>query len=94
MDKEKLVQLLSEPGLIAVGDFVDVTSRPGKTADITYYAVNMLVGSSTERFDIKAEAYGMLKTAKRYQRCYVVFTETTFRQSGNTVKNAVSVMLG
>lgn len=89
---EQKNKLLETTGLVAIGDLLNVDERT-KGQD-TYYTLNLVVGSSTERFELRAVDAGMLKQASRYSRVIVRFDTITFQKSGMTVKRAQEVLIG
>lgn len=91
MTNEQKVQLLSEPTLVAVADYLTVDKRTGKNNGVDYYTLSALVGSSTLKFETDAETVGFLRSLKKYSRIYISFDEMTFHNSGQTVKRAQKV---
>lgn len=90
LTNEQKVQLLSEPNLLAIGDFLGVEEREAKGAK--YYNMTAVVGQSTQKFEIEAVEYGKLMNMKKYARVYISFREFTFASSGNTVKRAINIL--
>jgi hypothetical protein len=86
------VQLLSEPKLVAVCDFLGTESRNGNNGT-EYHSLKAVVGNSTQSFDIEPILVGQAKTFKKYSRVLIEFEEFTFRNSGNTVKKALALTL-
>lgn len=95
MEKQKeeaLLALVSKPGLVAVGDFVDVSQRTGNNQK-EYFNASIIVGSSTERFDIEPALFAQLASVQKYKPVALRFEEIRFRESGNVLKKAVEAVL-
>jgi hypothetical protein len=89
LTQEQKVQLLSEPGMLAIGDFLAVESRTKENN--TYWTASVVVGNSTLKFEIEPLEAGQLKTIARYTKVYVHFSEFTFQKSGMTIKRALKI---
>lgn len=89
MTEGQRAQLVSEPGLLAVGDFLALESRT--KGEVTYWNAKLVVGDSTQEFDIKPEQVTLFQNVKKYSRCIVQYTEFRFQKSGMTVKRAVAI---
>lgn len=91
LTNEQKVQLLSEPKLLAVADFLGVESRTKDNN--TYWTMTAVVGQSTQRFEVEPLEAGKLKTVKKYGRIIVEYTEFHFQKSGMTVKRAQEILI-
>lgn len=89
MANANMVQLVSEPGLLAVGDFMALETKP--KGEVTYFSIKLVVGDSTQEFDIKPEMVPVVQGLRKYARLVVQFSEFRFQKSGMTVKRATAI---